>query len=191
MSYWTFTDIFEESGPRWEAFHGGFGLMNYQDIKKPAYYAYQFLNRLGPIELQNSDPSSWICVDNAGGLQALVWDFSNTFPSTNMINQVFYKRDLPSESKDKITLKLSHVPKGKYTVEIFKVGYRVNDAYATYRDLGAPAQLRKAQVEEIKARNSGAPLETQTVKIGRDENFAQQFDLRENDVVLVTLKPQR
>ena len=64
MSYWTFTDIFEESGPRWEAFHGGFGLINYEDINKPAFYAYQFLNRLGPTELKNSDPSSWICADN-------------------------------------------------------------------------------------------------------------------------------
>jgi xylan 1,4-beta-xylosidase len=191
MSYWTFTDIFEESGPRWEAFHGGFGLMNYQDIKKSSYYAYQFLNRLGPTELKDRDPSSWICADNSGGVQALVWDFTNTFPATNMINQVFYKRDLLSLPKSKVTLNLSHLPKGKYTVEIYKVGYRVNDAYATYRDLGAPAQLTKAQVAEIKSKNSGAPLEIRTVKVGRDGKFERQFDLRENEVVLVTLKPQQ
>jgi len=29
------------------------------------------------------------------------------------------------------------------------------------------------------------------VKIGRDGKFEQQFDLRENEVVFVTLKPQR
>ena len=191
MSYWTFTDIFEENGPRWEAFHGGFGLINYEDINKPAFYAYQFLNRLGPTELKDSDPSSWICSDKSGGVQALVWDFTNTFPRTNMINQVFYKRDLPSEPKNKVTLNLSHLKKGKYTMEIYKVGYRVNDAYATYHDMGTPAQLTKAQVAEIKSKNSGAALETKTVKIGRDGNFQQQFDLRENDVVLVTLKPQK
>jgi xylan 1,4-beta-xylosidase len=191
MSYWTFTDIFEEPGPRWEAFHGGFGLMNYQDIKKSAYYAYQFLNQLGATELKNSDPSSWVCADNAGGVQALIWDFTNTFPRSNMINQVFYKRDLPPQPKGKITLNLSHLPKGKYTVETYKVGYRVNDAYATYRDLGAPNQLTKVQVAEIKSKNSGAPLETRTVKIGRDGQFTQQFDLRENDAVLITLKPQK
>ena len=75
-------------------------------------------------------------------------------------------------------------------MELYKVGYRVNDAYDTYRDLGSPAQLTRAQVAEIKAKNSGAPLETKTVKIGRDGKFAQQFNLRENDAVLVTLKPQ-
>jgi xylan 1,4-beta-xylosidase len=191
MSYWTFTDIFEESGPRWEAFHGGFGLMNYQDIKKPSYYAYQFLNRLGPVELKSSDPSSWICTDKDGSVQALVWDFTNTFPGTNMINQVFYKRDLPAQPKNKVTLSLSHLAKGKYAMELCKVGYRVNDAYATYRDLGAPDQLTKAQVAEIKSKNTGAPLETRAVKIGRDGIFEHQFDLRENDLVLVTLKPVR
>jgi hypothetical protein len=55
LSYWTFTDIFEENGPRTTPFHGGFGLLNYQSIKKPAYYAYQFLARLGETEIVNSD----------------------------------------------------------------------------------------------------------------------------------------
>jgi xylan 1,4-beta-xylosidase len=191
MSYWTFTDIFEEAGPRWEAFHGGFGLINYEDINKPAFYAYQFLNRLGPTELKDNDPSSWICADNSGGVQALVWDFTNTHPGKKIHNQEFYRRDLPSLPKNIVTLDLSHLPKGKYTVETHKAGYRVNDAYDTYRDLGAPAQLTKAQVAEIKSKNSGAPLEVRTVKIGRDGKFHQQFDLRENDAVLITLKPQR
>jgi xylan 1,4-beta-xylosidase len=84
---------------------------------------------------------------------------------------------------------LSHLPKGKYTVETYKVGYRVNDAYDTYRDLGSPAQLTKAQVAEIKSQNSGAPVEVRTVKIGTDGGFKQEFNLRENDVVLVTLQP--
>jgi xylan 1,4-beta-xylosidase len=142
MSYWTFTDIFEEAGPRWEAFHGGFGLINYEDINKPAFYAYQFLNRLGPTELKNNDPSSWICADNTGGVQALIWDFTNTHPGPKVHNQEFYKRDLPAQPKNKITLTLSNLPKGKYNAKTYKVGYRVNDAYATYRDLGLPGTIR-------------------------------------------------
>jgi xylan 1,4-beta-xylosidase len=76
-------------------------------------------------------------------------------------------------------------------VETYKVGYRVNDAYDTYRDLGTPNQLTKAQVAEIKAKNNGTPIDTRTVKIDRDGKFEQQFDLRENDAVLITLKPQK
>jgi len=191
MSYWTFTDIFEEAGPRWEPFYGGFGLINYEDINKPAFYAYQFLNRLGPTELKTDDASAWICADKAGGVQALIWDFTNTHPGKSVHNQVFYKRDLPSQPKNMVTLSLSNLSRGTYTVATYKVGYRINDAYDTYRDLGAPAQLTKAQVAQIKSANSGAPAEIRTVKIGRDGKFAQPFDLRENDVVLITLKPQK
>ena len=191
MSYWTFTDIFEESGPRWEAFHGGFGLINYEDINKPSFYAYQFLNRLGPTELKDSDPSSWLCSDKSGGVQALIWDFTNTHPGKKVHNQEFYKRDLPSQPKSDVTLTVTNLAREKYTVETYKVGYRVNDAYATYRDLGAPAQLTQAQVAKIKSENSGMPLEVRTIKIGRDGTFKQEFDLRENDAVLILLEPQK
>ena len=191
MSYWTFTDIFEEAGPRWEAFHGGFGLINYEGINKPAFYAYQFLNRLGPEELKTSDRASWICADKSGGVQALIWDFTYTHAESNVNNQVYYKRDLPAQPKGKVTLELSHVPPGSYTVKLYKVGYRVNDAYATYRDLGAPAQLTKAQVAKIKTENSGAPVESGSATVGRDGKFQKQFDLRENDVVQVILTRRR
>jgi xylan 1,4-beta-xylosidase len=37
MSHWTFTDVFEENGPPARPFHGGFGLINYEGIRKPAF----------------------------------------------------------------------------------------------------------------------------------------------------------
>lgn len=55
-----------------------------------------------------------------------------------------------------------------------------------------PNQLTKAEVSEIKAKHiNGVPLDTRTVKIGRDGKFTQPFELRANDLVLLTLSPQR
>jgi Beta-xylosidase len=51
LAYWTFTDVFEEHGAGDTAFHGGFGLLNYQGIVKPAFHAYRFLNQLGEEEV--------------------------------------------------------------------------------------------------------------------------------------------
>ena len=82
MSYWVFTDIFEEPGPRFEAFHGGFGLMNTQGIKKSAYHAYSFLNVLGDTELSNSDSMSWVTKNDRGDFQLLLWDFTYTLPDS-------------------------------------------------------------------------------------------------------------
>jgi len=138
MSYWVFTDIFEEAGPRFTPFHGGFGLLNTQGIKKPAFYAYQFMNKLGETELFDRDSASWACKNAKGNVQVLLWDFTNTHPGDSVNNQVYYARDLPSKSKGKVKVSLSGIPEGSYRLEIYKVGYHVNDAYSTYLTMNKP-----------------------------------------------------
>lgn len=38
MSYWTHSDLFEEPGPPDRPFHGGFGLMTREGVRKPAWF---------------------------------------------------------------------------------------------------------------------------------------------------------
>lgn len=47
LGYWTFTDLFEEHGAGESLFHGGFGLLTENGLKKSAYWGYWFLKRLG------------------------------------------------------------------------------------------------------------------------------------------------
>jgi len=47
ISYWTFTDVFEEGGGGIGPFHGGFGFVNENGIHKPTFHAMAMLNRLG------------------------------------------------------------------------------------------------------------------------------------------------
>ena len=187
MSYWVFTDIFEESAPRFTPFHGGFGMLNTQGINKPVFYAYQFLNKLGKTELINEDKMSWACKDENGNIQVLAFDFTHTHPGDSVNNQKYYIRDLPAKSKGKVKSNLTHVPAGKYTLEIYKVGYRVNDAHTSYTDMGRPNQLSKQQVEELKRQNDGSPVLTEVIEIAEDGFFSREFDIRENDVFMLSL----
>lgn len=187
MSYWVFTDIFEEHGPRATPFHGGFGLLNYQGIKKPAFYSYQFLSRLGDMELVNNDAASWACKDKKGNVQILFWDITITHPGDSVNDQVFYKRDLPAMDKGTVKITLKNVPAGDYTMDIYKVGYRVNDAYSTYLDLGSPKQLTRDNVDKINKKNAGKPLSSSKIKIESGKGFEKEFHIRENDVFLVVL----
>jgi xylan 1,4-beta-xylosidase len=187
MSYWVFTDIFEESSPRFEPFHGGFGLLTIQGINKPAFYAYQFLNRLGNIELANNDSASWVCKDSHGDIQVLAWDYTYTRPLDSINNQDYYNRDLPSRPKGKVKVTISKVPEGIYALEVYKVGYRCNDAYSSYLSLGKPAQLDKLQVEQIKRQNDGAPVSKEIITLKSGIPFSKELDLRENDVYLLAL----
>lgn len=187
MSYWVFTDIFEEAGPRFTPFHGGFGLLNTQGINKPAFYSYQFLNKLGATELTTTDTRSWAAKNSKGDVELLFWDFTYTNGGEGVNNQQYYIKDLPAKAKGKTTVSVTGIPKGKYRLELYKVGYKANDAYATYSEMGKPSQLTRQQLAEIKSKNDGKPFINETVTIKADGKFTKEIDLRENDVILVNL----
>jgi xylan 1,4-beta-xylosidase len=189
MSYWTFTDIFEEPGPRSTVFHGGFGLLNYQDLPKASFYAYKFLHQLGDTQLVCADPASFVCRDDRGGVQALFWDFTITNIDAKANNQVFYAQDQPAKSLSAAALKLAGLAKGTYRLLATKVGYRANDVQSAWRDLGSPGQLTRAQVESLRQASAGAPVLDERVEVGADGAFTRPFPMRENDVWFVELRP--
>nr|WP_315258084.1 glycoside hydrolase [uncultured Flavobacterium sp.] len=182
MSYWVFTDIFEEPGPRFTPFHGGFGLLNTQGIKKPAYFSYYLMNKLGETELKNTDTSSWVAKNDKGDVQVLFWDFTYTLPDA-INNQQYYIKDLPSKSKGEVKIEVEGLQKGKYNLEIYKVGYKVNDAFADYLMMGKPSQLTIEQVKSIKKNNNGEPIATEKVSIDGTGKYSRSYKINENDVV--------
>ena len=188
FSYWTFTDIFEEDGPRQTPFDGDFGLINYQDIKKSAFYAYRYLNLLGKQELQNTDSSSWICKDPKGNVQVLLYDFTDKFFPTRADSKAFYSKVTPPASKGKVDLVYKNLSPGKYKMTVYKTGYGANDPYTSYLQMGAPSQLTRGQVALIKQKDNDLPILTKTITISSNRLFQQRFDLLENDVMLITLK---
>lgn len=185
MSYWTFTDIFEESGPRPTPFHGGFGLINYQGIHKPSFYAYQYLSRLGETDVVDSDAQSWV-TKTGDGIQMLLWDYSPEVPPQGLNDQTFYKENHPSQDKGKVRLSFSNAANGRYARQIFRIGYGVNDAYSDYLAMGAPNQLTPTQVRFLKEKDNGAPIQQDIVTV-KDGLFSAELPIRSNDVYLVLM----
>ncbi len=189
MSYWVFTDLFEENGPPMTPFHGGFGLLTLQGVKKPAYFAFQFLNRLGAMELKNDDDASWVCRDEKGGAQILLWDL--TRPADKAVsNQAIFRKLNPAQSKGNVRVNLTHVPPGNYRLALRRVGFEKNDAYSAYLKMGSPAQLTRMQEQKLREAASGRPEFERAVKIGANGQFEETLPLCENDVLLLTLVPQ-
>jgi xylan 1,4-beta-xylosidase len=57
MSFWTFSDVFEEGGPGPRPFVGQFGLRAEFGINKPSYYGFALLHQLGDKRIANSSPN--------------------------------------------------------------------------------------------------------------------------------------
>jgi len=189
MSYWTFTDIFEEAGPRMTPFHGGFGLISYEDLKKPAFYAFKFLNELGPTELADTDPASWVCNGPDNSVQALFWNYTPDVPPKGMNDQQFYDHKIPAKEIDPVVLSITNLPAGSYSLKIYQTGYQVNDVFTRYLEMGAPSQLTPAQVGILREQSNGDPESVETIQIEPGKPFVRTFSMRQNDVYFVKIQP--
>ena len=189
FSYWVFTDIFEENGPAMTPFHGGFGLLTISGIKKPAYFAYQFLNQLGPVELKNTDAHSWVCRDTNGGAEILVWDLTHP-TGGKLANHVYFRQPHPAADRGRVAVKLTGVPPGKYQLQRWQVGYHHNDAYTAYLEMGSPRQLTRGQEAALRAASRGEPEAGEGVEIPVGGELNTTVPLAENEVILLKLIPQ-
>jgi xylan 1,4-beta-xylosidase len=184
MSYWTYSDLFEEAGPPPSSFHGGFGLMNREGIRKPAYFAYKYLKALAGDEIIAADPQTFAATDGKG-VSALIWDYQ--YPDQKLSNRPFYTRPHPAHAAAPVKLRFKHLKPGKYRLNIRRTGYRANDAYSAYIEMGRPKDLTAKQLARLGKLTRDPPETERTIKIGEDGIYDLDFPMNSNDIVLVMI----
>lgn len=183
MSYWTFTDVFEEGGPGPTPFHGGFGMINLQGLKKPSFYAFELYHALGSRELACDDPDAWVCHDG-DDVQLLFWDYHKP-DQGDVPNELYFTRDLPPQSREEVSLTVEGLTPGAYLRTVRRVGYGEADVYGAYLELGCPENLTREQTAALALCSRCAPV-SDILTI--DGTFSQELTLAENEVCLVELK---
>jgi xylan 1,4-beta-xylosidase len=80
MSYWTFSDVFEEGGVAKSPFHGGFGLIAAGGIPKASFNDFALLHQLGDQRLAVSSDSVLLTRRADGTLAIAVWNYAPPGP---------------------------------------------------------------------------------------------------------------
>jgi xylan 1,4-beta-xylosidase len=138
MSYWSFSDVFEEQGVVKKPFYGGFGLLAVDSIPKAAFNDFQLLHRLGEMRLDVKSDSVLVTRRKDGSLAIAVW---NLF--------------LPEEAgtPKTVTLHFSGLKSGKKVVTTV-VDKEHGSPLPVYEKMGSPQFPSREQVAEL--RKSGA-----------------------------------
>ena len=76
MSYWSFSDVFEEQGVVKKPFYGGYGLFAEGGVPKAAFEAFAMLHRLGDQRLQTNLEEALVTKRADGTLVAAVWNYA-------------------------------------------------------------------------------------------------------------------
>lgn len=74
MSYWTFSDVFEEQGVVKQPFYGGYGLIAEGGIPKASFAAFELLHELGDQRLTLNSDSALVTRRADGTLVVAVWN---------------------------------------------------------------------------------------------------------------------
>jgi len=185
MSYWTYTDLFEEPGPPTAPFQGGFGLLNPQGIRKPAFFAYKYLHALQGDSLTTTDPQAMAATQD-GSVTAVIWDFEQ--PDQKVSNRSFYTRLIPAHPAATVHLQSAHLmPNTSYRVEVYRTGFHANDAYSAYIEMGSPKDLSAAQIAHLNELTRDSPESDKIVQSGPMGTVELTLPMNSNDVVLVKL----
>ena len=185
MSYWTYSDLFEEPGPPTASFQGGFGLLNREGIRKPAFFAYKYLHALQGESIAASDPEAMLSTQD-GNFAGVIWDFEQ--PDQKVSNRPFYTRVIPAHEAAPVELEITHLVRdAAYRLEVYRTGYHANDPYTAYMEMGSPKDLTPSQVAHLNDLTRDLPETDRVMHSGTDGTIKVALPMNSNDVVLVTL----
>jgi xylan 1,4-beta-xylosidase len=145
LAFWTFTDVFEEGRAGNSLFHGGFGMFNTQGLKKPSYYGYWFLARLGSQELLSG--IDFIAVRKGQVIQILMWNYchyTDAFASGDRLELTESERYSVFKNKPPSTFEISITGCcGSYEVTRFEFNREHGSVFDAWKSCGEPKELSK------------------------------------------------
>jgi xylan 1,4-beta-xylosidase len=166
MSYWSFSDVFDEQGIPTSPFYGGYGLIAEGNIPKPAYYAFAQLHKLGNQRLDINSDSALLTRANDGSVVLALWNYAPPKEEGQSRKYaIHFKNFSPKQAI------------------ISRVDAEHGDPNAKYKALGSPASPTQAQLIEL--RKAAATVIPETHRI---ENGLLTLDLPPHALALIELR---
>jgi len=135
MSYWTFSDVFEEGGVVKTPFYGGYGLIAADGIPKAAFHAFRLLHRLGAERLPVESDSVLATRRADGALAVAAWNYA-----------------APEEAGAPVEMTLSFkgLPDGRRAARIERVDAEHGSPLHAWEEMGSPTRPTREQVAALK-----------------------------------------
>lgn len=162
MSYWTFSDVFEEQGVIRRPFYGGFGLVAERGIPKAAFRAFELLHNLGDRRIESDASDALITKKPDGTLAIALWNYAGP----------------AGRGEDKIIqLRLAGGHAGKYTLRFVKPGN--GSALEAWMKMGKPDWPTRDEIARL--------TESSGLAASRNYRLTEPVRLAPNELALLQL----
>lgn len=170
MSFWTFSDVFEEGGPGPRPFIGQFGLRAEFGINKPSFYDFALLHKLGSSRIANASSNAIVTKREDGSLAVAVWNLVDPDPSSK------------EHARDRsITFSFRGVP-ANAQASIERVDNEHGNVLPAYAAMGNPTYPTPEQVDRLNQATALPPA--QSLHLSNNEIT---LSLQPNALALITI----
>ena len=149
MSYWTFSDVFEEQGVVKQPFYGGYGLIAAGGIPKPAFNAFLLLHQLGEERLAATSEDALITRRTDGTLVIAAWNL--VFPGAQ-------------GAAKEVRFQLQNARPSR--IQVTRLDPEHGDVHKAYEAMGSPRYPTRDQIEKLRTAARLAPPEMYDVVNG-------------------------
>ncbi len=169
LSFWTFSDVFEEGGPIPEPFEGHFGLRAEYGINKPSYYDFALLHRLGETRLANDNPNIIVTKRADGKIVVALWNYVD--PEQKGASR-------------KYRLRFENLNLTGAEISESRVDDSHSNTLAAYKTMGSPRYPTEAQVKKLNEMTALEPASARPL-------ISKELDLElgPNAFVLLEIQP--
>ena len=133
MSFWTFSDVFEENGPGREPFNGSFGVIALGGIKKPSYSQFALLHKLGHERILQDSSNILVTRLDDGSLAIAAWNLVDPDTKGDALRVEFEFQGVPPDSR----------------VSVSRADSEHGNTLAAYKSMGTPRYPTQAQIQDL------------------------------------------
>ncbi len=188
MSYWTFSNVFEEGGVPSGIFNNTFGMLDQWGIARPSLHALAFLHQLGETRLQSGEGPVLATERTDGSSAILVWNLIPAAEAAAVANgnpmAAGGGASHAAGSSRTLHLKLNGM-RGRKQILVSQVNNESGTAQPAWKAMGSPRYPTQDQINQLKAAAElGKP--TAHAIAGGSDNFA--IELPANGIALLELE---
>lgn len=159
MSYWSFSDVFEEQGVVKNPFYGGFGLIAADRIPKPAFNAFAMLHKLGDRRLTVDSDSALATRRDDGSVVIALWNYAPPVGDT-----ASYAPGEPAGTAKHFSIDVQHLPAAARAT-VWRLDATHGNAVAAFDRMGRPDFPSREQIAQL--REAGKPAAPESVDVSK------------------------
>ncbi len=189
MSYWTFSNVFEEGGVPSGIFNETFGMLDQWGIARPSLHAFVFLHRLGEKQLQSGD-GPVLATERADGSSAiLAWNLIPAAEAAAVANgnpmAAGGGTNRALGASRVLQLKLNGL-RGRKQILVSQVNSEAGSALPAWKAMGSPKYPSQDQIKQLQAAAELAKPAAHALAPGEPTDFT--IELPPNGIALLELE---